>query len=237
MSEKWEQLESNGVVISKHQHGQQELQGQISNLVLEEEDEDGEDKKTVEVVDEKEIVVVDEKESVVVEEPAVRVQKRAVLQAGSEGEAVQELQEALQTLGFYSGEEDMEFSSFSSGTERAVKTWQSSLGVAGDGIMTSELLEKQYLEKRTADIGNANETKNLLLFYQRYVGLADENESVRDAALGAGHVLVEHYATMYIPLLLPAVEDGIFNDSWRIRQSSVELLGDLSFLNCSRILS
>lgn len=27
-------------------------------------------------------------------------------------------------LGFYCGEEDMEFSSFSSGTERAVKTWQ-----------------------------------------------------------------------------------------------------------------
>lgn len=26
-------------------------------------------------------------------------------------------------------------------------------------------------------------------------GLADENESVREAALGAGHVLVEHYAT------------------------------------------
>ena len=33
-------------------------------------------------------------------------------------------QEALEKLGFYSGEEDMEFSSFSSGTERAVKTWQ-----------------------------------------------------------------------------------------------------------------
>ncbi|KAA8538955.1 hypothetical protein F0562_025647 [Nyssa sinensis] len=60
-------------------------------------------------------------------------------------------------------------------------------------------------------------------------GLADENESVRDAALNAGHVLVEHYATTSLPLLLPAVEDGIFNDSWRIRQSSVELLGDLLF--------
>lgn len=60
-------------------------------------------------------------------------------------------------------------------------------------------------------------------------GLADENESVRDAALSAGHVLVEHYATTSLPLLLPAVEDGIFNDNWRIRQSSVELLGDLLF--------
>ncbi|KAJ6856792.1 hypothetical protein NC651_038462 [Populus alba x Populus x berolinensis] len=60
-------------------------------------------------------------------------------------------------------------------------------------------------------------------------GLADENESVRDAALGAGHVLVEHYATTSLPLLLPAVEDGIFNDNWRILQSSVELLGDLLF--------
>lgn len=34
------------------------------------------------------------------------------------------MQEALQRLGFYSGEEDMEYSSFSSGTEKAVKTWQ-----------------------------------------------------------------------------------------------------------------
>lgn len=37
------------------------------------------------------------------------------------------------------------------------------------------------------------------------------------------------YLVRSLPLLLPAVEDGIFNDNWRIRQSSVELLGDLLF--------
>ncbi|GJP65751.1 hypothetical protein CLOP_g22614, partial [Closterium sp. NIES-67] len=60
-------------------------------------------------------------------------------------------------------------------------------------------------------------------------GLADENESVRDAALAAGHVLVQEYAISSLPLLLPAVEEGLFSDSWRIRQSSMELLGDLLF--------
>lgn len=88
-------------------------------LVLEEE-------KEQEVEEEKESVEVVEhvKEIVVVEKPAATVEKRTVLRTGSEGEEVQKLQEALLKLGFYSGEEDMEFSSFSSGTERAVKTWQ-----------------------------------------------------------------------------------------------------------------
>lgn len=40
-------------------------------------------------------------------------------------------------------------------------------------------------------------------------------------------VCFDHFRSL--PLLLPAVEDGIFSDSWRIRQSSVELLGDLLF--------
>ncbi|KAF9604793.1 hypothetical protein IFM89_010334, partial [Coptis chinensis] len=58
---------------------------------------------------------------------------------------ISEKEEALQKLGFYSGEEDMEFSSFSSETERAVKTWQASLGACEDGIMTDELLEKLFM--------------------------------------------------------------------------------------------
>lgn len=60
-------------------------------------------------------------------------------------------------------------------------------------------------------------------------GLADESEGVRNAALAAGHTFVDAYAATALPLLLPAVEAGIIDDNWRIRQSSIELLGDLLF--------
>ncbi|MED6112536.1 hypothetical protein PIB30_062573 [Stylosanthes scabra] len=99
---------------------------------------------------------LDAEEEEVIEEAAaaVKVEKRSTLRMGSEGEQVREMQEALLKLGFYSGEEDMEFSSFSSGTERAVKTWQAALGAPEDGVMTSELLERLYLEILTKDSDN-----------------------------------------------------------------------------------
>ena len=60
-------------------------------------------------------------------------------------------------------------------------------------------------------------------------GLSDEAEGVRDASMGAGRVIVDRYAKTALPLLLPAVEAGIGASNWRIRQSSVELLGELLF--------
>ncbi|KXZ48792.1 hypothetical protein GPECTOR_25g376 [Gonium pectorale] len=60
-------------------------------------------------------------------------------------------------------------------------------------------------------------------------GLSDEAEGVRDAALAAGRILVDHYARSALELLLPAVEEGVFHDNWRIRQASVKLLGKLLF--------
>lgn len=45
-------------------------------------------------------------------------------------------------------------------------------------------------------------------------GLADEAEGVRDAALAAGRISVELYATTALPLLLPAVEAAIMSSNW-----------------------
>lgn len=60
-------------------------------------------------------------------------------------------------------------------------------------------------------------------------GLTDETESVREVALQAGQVLVSTHGKHHADELLPSLEAGLFDDSWRIRQSSVQLLGDLLY--------
>ncbi|KAG9284337.1 hypothetical protein G9A89_007492, partial [Geosiphon pyriformis] len=60
-------------------------------------------------------------------------------------------------------------------------------------------------------------------------GLADDSEYVRDASLRAGQMIVANYATKAVDLLLPELERGLFDDNWRIRQSSVQLMGDLLY--------
>ncbi|KAD4384147.1 hypothetical protein E3N88_24315 [Mikania micrantha] len=96
----------------------------------------------------KEVIRVEEE----VKDKEVTV-KKITLRVGSEGHQVQMLQEALLKLGFYCGEEDEEFASFSSGTERAVKTWQSSIGVPETGIMTTELLERLFIDQQDLPSG------------------------------------------------------------------------------------
>nr|CCA15342.1 hypothetical protein OsJ_12383 [Albugo laibachii Nc14] len=58
-------------------------------------------------------------------------------------------------------------------------------------------------------------------------GLSDEVDAVRDVAAHAGHVVVSTHAVSHAKEILPALVNGLFDDNWRIRQSSVALLGDL----------
>jgi hypothetical protein len=60
-------------------------------------------------------------------------------------------------------------------------------------------------------------------------GLADDVESIRDTSLRAGRLLVKNFSTRAIDLLLPELERGLADDNYRIRLSSVELVGDLLF--------
>lgn len=60
-------------------------------------------------------------------------------------------------------------------------------------------------------------------------GLADDIESIRETALRAGQLLVKSFASRSVDLLLPELERGLADDSYRIRLSSVKLVGDLLF--------
>lgn len=60
-------------------------------------------------------------------------------------------------------------------------------------------------------------------------GLADTDEEIRDTALRAGRLIVKNYAWKAVDLLLPELEHGLQDSSYRIRLSSAELTGDLLF--------
>ncbi|KAI1005693.1 eIF-2-alpha kinase activator [Podosphaera aphanis] len=60
-------------------------------------------------------------------------------------------------------------------------------------------------------------------------GLADDVESIRETSLRAGRLLVRNFSSRSVELLLPELERGLTDDNYRIRLSSVELIGDLLF--------
>ncbi|KAL1405501.1 translational activator of GCN4 [Vanrija albida] len=60
-------------------------------------------------------------------------------------------------------------------------------------------------------------------------GLADDSEYVRDASMRAGKMIIANYSSKAIDLLLPELEKGMLDSSWRIRQSSISLTGELLY--------
>ena len=60
-------------------------------------------------------------------------------------------------------------------------------------------------------------------------GLADESEYVREASMRASRMIIANYSSRAVDLLLPELERGLFDENWRIRLSSAQLIGDLLF--------
>lgn len=61
-------------------------------------------------------------------------------------------------------------------------------------------------------------------------GLCDDNEGVREVAMRAGQVYVSVLGRSHTLEILPSLSEGMFHDDWRIRDSSVVLLGELLYL-------
>ncbi|PKA52777.1 hypothetical protein AXF42_Ash001758 [Apostasia shenzhenica] len=146
-------------------------------------------------------------------------EERKTLRVGSEGDDVRAMQEALQRLGFYSGEEDMEYSAFSHGTERAVKTWQASLGVTENGIMTQDLLEKLFVEGYMKD--------------DKFKGLAEEIGNLRSVEIkddSNGCASGDKFVGIQETVIKEALESEI-----EVSQHRVFLLGENRWEEPSRL--
>ena len=60
-------------------------------------------------------------------------------------------------------------------------------------------------------------------------GIADDFDLVRDTAIKAASIIVKNYSSSAIKLMLPELEKGVVDKYWRIRLSSLNLLGELLF--------
>ncbi|KAL3922460.1 MAG: hypothetical protein SGILL_002195 [Bacillariaceae sp.] len=58
-------------------------------------------------------------------------------------------------------------------------------------------------------------------------GLSDENEQVREVAMRAGRVLIKSHGKVHFDKILPILRNGMADADFRIRYSSLMLLGDL----------
>lgn len=62
-------------------------------------------------------------------------------------------------------------------------------------------------------------------------GLSDDSEGVREVALRAGQVYVTSHGRAHTQDVIYPLLSGMFDEDWRIRESSISLLGTDNFEN------
>jgi HEAT repeat protein len=60
-------------------------------------------------------------------------------------------------------------------------------------------------------------------------GLADDSDYVRDCASRIIQIVITNYPDRTTDLILPVLAQNLYHESWRIRQSVIQLIGDLIF--------
>jgi hypothetical protein len=60
-------------------------------------------------------------------------------------------------------------------------------------------------------------------------GLSDEQDMVRESALAGGQAIVKCFGDEKVDVLIPVLRQGLFDKNWRIRASSIQLLGELLY--------
>lgn len=60
-------------------------------------------------------------------------------------------------------------------------------------------------------------------------GLSDDQDMVRESALAGGQAIIKCFGDEKVDVLIPPLQLGLFDKNWRIRASSIQLLGDLLY--------
>lgn len=60
-------------------------------------------------------------------------------------------------------------------------------------------------------------------------GLSDDQDMVRESALQGGQAVIKAFGDEKVDVLIPPLKAGLFDKNWRIRASSIQLLGDLLY--------
>ena len=105
----------------------------------------------------------------------------------------------------------------------ALKLQKSHSSASREGLLWFLAFLPAVLEERFADY--IDETLPVVL-----QGLSDNTEGVREVAMRSGQVFVSCHGRNHSDEVLPPILKGMFDVDWRIRESSVSLLGELLYL-------